>query len=163
MTEPKKFRLIFMPSDLDGPIPTKIITEGTYRACVRVANYRRWNHRVMARHTSDSDYRTWEYDDGSALVFSALCRAVVHLSNYPAYEAGVVDTINHTVSDPMTCDDAGRMLEQAYVAMEAHPQANVTNYKNRSDYGSALDYIDHEGVAWHMWIDTEDTTDLANN
>ncbi|QRI45580.1 membrane protein [Gordonia phage Ekhein] len=158
-----QYRLIYMPHDLDDPNdPTVIIATGTYRALVRVAYYRGLHRHVSHRHTSDSDYRTWELVLGGAYVFAAVPQAVVHLSNYPAMEQGIIDedALDHTCSPPMSTDDAGVMLEKAYVAMQAHPDATVTDYNNRNDYGSGMDYTDHEGVPWHMWIDTPDTAPI---
>ncbi|QOR56249.1 hypothetical protein SEA_LINETTI_105 [Gordonia phage Linetti] len=159
----KQYRLIYMPHDLDNEDPT-IIATGDYRSLVRVARYRGFHRHVECRWSGELD-RTWELVLGGAYVFAPVPQAVVHLSNYPSVEQGIIDedALDHTCSAPMDTDAAGVMLEQAYVAMEAHPQATVTHYKNRNDYGSGFDYTDHEGVEWHMWIDTPDTAPQTDN
>jgi len=82
---------------------------------------------------------------------------VVHMSNYLAVDEGTVDEIVADVTPPMPDDEARVMLERTWVAMEAHPDAEVVEYNNHGQPGAHLTYLDHEGIRWHVWLDTTDT------
>ncbi|UYL87111.1 hypothetical protein SEA_HOLLOW_93 [Gordonia phage Hollow] len=88
--------------------------------------------------------------------------AVVHMSNYPAYEAELTDEIDHTCSDVMTMEQAHERLDQMHGLMVQHTDAIVTEYKDYGDYGSFFNYVDDQGLAWHCWVDTPDTRQEGN-
>ncbi|QOP65436.1 hypothetical protein SEA_DIABLA_110 [Gordonia phage Diabla] len=79
--------------------------------------------------------------------------ARVYISNYPAYDAGLVAEVDSTRSDVVTIERAHELLDQSRVMMDEHPGAIVFAYRDYGDHGSYLDYVDHEGIAWHVWVD----------
>lgn len=83
--------------------------------------------------------------------------AVMHMSNYPAYEAELVDEITHSATPVITLEEAIGMLSECISAMQQHPDASVVNYRQCGTFGSYLDYLDHEGIAWHVWVDDPET------
>lgn len=92
----------------------------------------------------------------------AMQLAVIHVSNWPAYEAELVDEVHHTNTKPEQVVAASLRFDATIRNLVRQGWTEVARSAGRYTYGFQVEMMSAAGIMHHIWLDSPDTFEPKN-